>query len=234
MSRKFNRLRLAGEGKDSYESTPPNGLTHLSHDPMRRPRLLAAEGREDESDLVAVVRVFRRRWRTAARFAAIIMAVTVLMTLFATPLYAPDVRIEIGPPGSEAFSIIHDDLAASDNDYVETQVLNLLSESLAIVTIRELHLDQNPEFIATRHLPLLGWLTHRPRHETASQNPDELQLTPQESRALEFFQAPIGGKTAWQQSHCRSELRQPGSAPGGPGHEHVSPEFCKPLLSFPP
>jgi len=170
---------------------PPNGLTRLSNDPMRLPRLLAAEGREDESDLVAVVRVFRRRWRTAARFAAIIMAVTVVMTLFATPLYAPDVRIEIGPPGSEAFSIIHDDLAASDNDYVETQVLNLLSESLAIATIRELRLDQNPEFIATRHLPLLGWLKPHPRNETASQNPDELQLTPQESRALEFFKRQL-------------------------------------------
>jgi len=171
---------------------PTNGLTHLSHGPMRLPRLLAAEGREDESDLVAVVRVFRRRWRTAARFAAIIMALAVLMTLFATPLYAPDVRIEIGPPGSEAFSIIHDDLAASDNDYVETQVLNLLSESLAISTIRELHLDQKPEFIATRHRSLLGWLTHRRREvEVASQNPDELQLTPQESRALEFFKRQL-------------------------------------------
>ena len=191
MSRKSNRLRLAGEGKDSYEAMPPNGLTRLSYDPKRLPRLLAAESHEGESDLLTVVRVFRRRWRTAARFAAIIIAVTVLVTLSATPLYAPDVRIEIGPPGSEAFSIIHDDLAASDNDYVETQVLNLLSESLAISTIRELHLDQNTEFVATRHLSLLGWLTHRPRHETASQNPDELQLTPQESRALEFFKRQL-------------------------------------------
>jgi succinoglycan biosynthesis transport protein ExoP len=196
MNRNFDALRLPGEGKDSYESLPSNRsssnrLTRLSHDPMRRPRLLAAEGHEDESDLLTVVRVFRRRWRTAARFAALIMAVTVLVTLLATPLYAPDVRIEIGPPGSEAFSIIHDDLAASDNDYVETQVLNLLSESLAIGTIRELHLDQNPEFIATRHLPVLGWLKHRPRHETAIQNPDELQLTPQESRALEFFKRQL-------------------------------------------
>jgi succinoglycan biosynthesis transport protein ExoP len=191
MNRNFDALRLPGEGKDSYESLPSNRLTRLSHDPMRRPHLLAAEGHEDESDLLTVVRVFRRRWRTAARFAALIMVVTVLVTLLATPLYAPDVRIEIGPPGSEAFSIIHDDLAASDNDYVETQVLNLLSESLAIGTIRELHLDQNPEFIATRHLPVLGWLKHRPRHETASQNPDELQLTPQESRALDFFKRQL-------------------------------------------
>src|SRR4029077_14247244 len=101
MNRNFDALRLPGEGKDSYESLPSNRLMRLSHDPMRRPRLLAAEGHEDESDLLTVVRVFRRRWRTAARFAALTMAVTVLVTLLATPLYAPDVRIEIGPPGSE-------------------------------------------------------------------------------------------------------------------------------------
>src|SRR6266403_4486548 len=142
---------------------PPNGLTRLSYDPKRLPRLLAAESHEGESDLLTVVRVFRRRWRTAAWFAAVILAVTVLMTWLATSLYAPDVRIEIGPPGSEAFSINHDDLAASDNDYVETQLLNLLSESLAIATIRELHLDEKPEFIATRRLPIVGWLkSHRP------------------------------------------------------------------------
>src|SRR4029077_1219917 len=133
----------------------------------------------------------RRRWRTAARFAGIIMVLTVLITWFATPLYAPDVRVEIRPPGSEAFSITHDDLAASDNDYVETQVLNLLSESLAIATIRELHLDQKTEFIAGRRLSLLGWLKLRRRNETASQNPDELRLTPQESRALEFFKRQL-------------------------------------------
>jgi capsular exopolysaccharide synthesis family protein len=191
MSRKVDLLRWAGEGKDSYKSLPPNRSMRSSRNAPHLPPVFAAESHEDESDLLTVVRVFRRRWRTAARFAGIIIALTVLMTFFATPLYAPDVRIEIGPPGSEAFSIIHDDLAASDNDYVETQVLNLLSESLAIATIRELHLDQKPEFIAARHLPLLGWLKPRRRHETGSETPDELRLTPQESRALEFFKRQL-------------------------------------------
>src|SRR4029077_13528955 len=176
MSGNFDLLHLGGEDDGSREHLPSYQLTRRSPGAVRPARLLAAEDQEGESDLLTVVRVFRRRWRTAAWFAAIIVTVTVLVTMLMTPLYAPDVRIEIGPPGSEAFSINHDDLAASDNDYVETQVLNLLSESLAIGTIRELHLDQNPEFIATRHLPVLGWLKHRPRHETAIQNPDELQL----------------------------------------------------------
>src|SRR5882762_9309637 len=189
--RHFDPSRLLSEGNHSHETLPSNRLMRFSHDPMRLPRSLASEGHGGESDLLTVVRVFRRRWRTAARFAGMIMAFTVLMTLLATPLYAPDVRIEIGPPGSEAFSIIHDDLAASDNDYVETQVLNLLSESLAITTIRELQLDQKPEFMPTRHLRLLGWLKPRRRPETAGENPDELRLTPQESRALEFFKRQL-------------------------------------------
>src|SRR5712672_104061 len=191
MSGNFDLLHLGGEDNDSYELLPSNRSRWRSHETLHLPRPLAAESHEGESDLLTVVRVFRRRWRTAACFAAVIMTFTVLLTLVMTPLYAPDVRIEIGPPGSEAFSINHDDLAASDNDYVETQVLNLLSESLAIATIRDLRLDQKPEFIATRHLSPLGWLRHRRRDETASQNPDELQLTPQESRALEFFKRQL-------------------------------------------
>jgi len=191
MSRNFDLVRPPEQGNDSHESLPANQLMRRSHDVLHLPHFPDADSQGGESDLLTVVRVFRRRWRIAARFAAVIIAATVLMTLFTTSLYAPDVRIEIGPPGSEAFSINHDDLAASDNDYVETQVLNLLSESLTIATIRELHLDQKPEFIATRRLPLMGWLKPRRRAETASQNPDEFRLTPQESRALEYFKRQL-------------------------------------------
>jgi len=189
MSRNFSLLHSPEQDTDSHE--PANQVMRRSHDTQHLSHLLGAESPEGESDLLPVVRVFRRRWRTAVRFAAIVMVATVLMTFLTTPLYAPDVRIEIGPPGSEAFSINHDDLAASDNDYVETQELNLLSESLAIATIRELHLDQKPEFSAARHLSPLGWLKLRRRNETPSQNPDELRLTPQESRALEVFKQKL-------------------------------------------
>ena len=191
MSRNFDLLHLAREDNDSYQRLPSHQMTLWSRDTLHPAHLVGAENQAGESDLLTVVRVFRRRWRTAAWFAGIIMTVTVLVTLLMTPLYAPDVRIEIGPPGSEAFSINHDDLAASDNDYVETQVLNLLSEQLAITTIRELQLDQKPEFIATRHLLPLGWLRPRRRDDTANQNRDELRLTPQESRALEFFKRQL-------------------------------------------
>src|SRR6266404_3135572 len=189
MSRNFSLLHSPEQDTDAHE--PDNQLMRRSHDTQHLSHLLGAESPEGESDLLTVVRVFRRRWRTAVRFAAIVMVVTVLMTFLTTPLYAPDVRIEIGPPGSEAFSINHDDLAASDKDSVETHELNLLSEALAIATIRELHLDQKPEFSAARHLSPLGWLKLRRRNETPSQNPDELRLTPQESRALEVFKQKL-------------------------------------------
>src|SRR5437899_1669046 len=191
MSRNFDLLHLAREDNDSYQRLPSHQMTLWSRDTLHPAHLVAAENQAGESDLLTVVRVFRRRWRTAAWFAGIIMTVTVLVTLLMTPLYAPEIRIAIGPPGSEAFSINHDDLAASDNDYVETQELNLLSESLAIATIRELRLDRKPEFIATRHLPFLGWLKPRRRNQATSHNPDELRLTLQESRALEFFKRQL-------------------------------------------
>src|SRR5260221_1206938 len=90
--RHFDPSRLLGEGNDSHESLPSsrlpsNRLTHSSHDATRLARLLAAEGKEDESDLLAVVRVFCRRWRTAARFDAIIMAVTASLTRVTTTPY---------------------------------------------------------------------------------------------------------------------------------------------------
>src|SRR5437868_13086456 len=128
MSRNCDLSHPPMEDNDSYELLPSNRLTRWSNDTSHPAHLLAADSREGESDLLTVVRVFRRRWRTAAWFAGIIMTVTVLVTLLMTPLYAPDVRIEIGPHGSEAFSINLDDLAASDNDYVETHVLNLLMD----------------------------------------------------------------------------------------------------------
>src|SRR5258706_1631630 len=98
MSRRFNRRRLAGEGKDSCETSPSNQLMRSPHDPMRLPRLLAAEGHEDESDLLAVVCVFRRRWRTAARFPAIIMAGFLLFKLFFVPPSSPPVRRLVSGP----------------------------------------------------------------------------------------------------------------------------------------
>jgi len=109
----------------------------LSHDAARLPRLLAAERHEDESDLLAVVRVFRRRWRYRGPIRCHYHGG------YRSGNFACDTALRAGRQARDrtswfrGFFDIHDDLAASDNDYVETQVLNLLSESLAISTIRE-------------------------------------------------------------------------------------------------
>src|SRR5258707_2520887 len=107
MSRRFNRRRLAGEGKDSCETSPSNQLMRSPHDPMRLPRLLAAEGHEDESDLLAVVRVFCRRWGTAARFAAIIIAGLPFLKLFSHPPSPPRVSAFDWAPRSLWFFSIY-------------------------------------------------------------------------------------------------------------------------------
>ena len=196
MSIHFDFLKLPEESSDRSDSllAPTTRVMPLSHDTLPVPRLFSGEERESESDLLTIARVFRRRWRSAAIFAVIILALTITFTVLATPVYAPEVRIEIGPPGSEAFSINHVDSAASDNDYVETRVLNLLSESLAIATIRELHLDQKPEFVAR------GWLRLPRMHKSgrgsqaAVGDSSELRLTAKESRALRVFQRRLSVK----------------------------------------
>ena len=197
MSSHFDFLKLPGESNDNSDSllAPTNRVMPLSHDTMHAPRLFSEDGHESESDLLTIVGVFRRRWRTTSIFAVIIIALTITFTVLATPVYAPEVRIEIGPPGSEAFSINHDDSAASDNDYVETRVLNLLSESLAILIIRELHLDQKSEFVAAR-----GWLrlphmrNSRPGTRTVGHDSNELRLTAKEASALRAFQRKLSVK----------------------------------------
>src|SRR6266567_171340 len=143
---------------------------------------------QPESDLSMFLRVFRKRWRIFLAFAALVMVLTGIVTLFTTPMYRPEVRIEIGPPGSEAFSINRDELSASDNDYVETQVLNLSNEPLAIGVIREMRLDKVPELSASHwYSRVLGMLTaHRtgPKGAASTTVP---RLTGPEARALGRF-----------------------------------------------
>ena len=66
MSHHFDLLRLAGEGSNSNKGWPPNRLMRLMRNAPHLPPSFAAESNDDESDLLTVVRVFRRRWRTAA------------------------------------------------------------------------------------------------------------------------------------------------------------------------
>jgi capsular exopolysaccharide synthesis family protein len=53
------------------------------------------------------------------------------------PLYEPEARLDIDPPGLEQFAL-EPQVASSDTEYLQTQVQNLQSEALALAVIRSL------------------------------------------------------------------------------------------------
>jgi len=98
MSRNFKPWRLSGEGNASYDGLPPNRLnaavarctasTPIACHGEPGGRIRFADGGSRISPTLAY----------RARFAGIIMVLTVLITLFATTALRSGRQDEIGPP----------------------------------------------------------------------------------------------------------------------------------------
>lgn len=99
-----------------------------------------------EPDWVKAIAVVRKRWRFAASFAGMAVGIVTLMLFWTKPEYEPSARIEIDPPGTEAFSMEAVGSPPSETQYLETQAQNLQTDDLAIAVIRKLGLDKNPDF----------------------------------------------------------------------------------------
>jgi capsular exopolysaccharide synthesis family protein len=67
-------------------------------------------------------------------------------TLMMKPVFEPQARVEVDPPGAEVFSLQGNNNSGASTDYLETQAQNLQNDELALEVIRKLHLDQNPYF----------------------------------------------------------------------------------------
>lgn len=112
--------------------------------------------------------------------------------------YRPIARLEIDPPGTGIKTLQEiDDSRASDNqDYLETQVQVLQSDSLAVSVMRALKLDHNPEFVPSREIA--DWDRAQKNDKHAKPLPagdrallqehfDLAERSPLESRVLEAF-----------------------------------------------
>ena len=118
------------------------------------------------------------------------MSAVLLVTLFQTPVYEPVARLEIDPPGAELFSLEGRAMDGNDAAYIETQVRNLKSDTLAIAIIRDMRLDQNPEFVGRGILSrTLGVLKLRKKdvQRSAAATNEPVILTRNESMALSQF-----------------------------------------------
>ncbi len=102
----------------------------------------------DVSDASRLWSKLRKQWKLSALFAVTVFTVVMGITLITRPTYEPVAQLEVDPQGSELFNT---PTATSDpgaDQYLGTATKKLQSDELAITVIRQLHLEQAPEFTA--------------------------------------------------------------------------------------
>lgn len=109
-------------------------------------RILPARNAASETDWHRTIIVLRKNWKLSALFFLAVLIATAVVTLVMKPVYEPEAKIELEPPGRETFSLQSGGDGSADADYLETQAQKLQSDELAVRVIRTLHLDRNPEF----------------------------------------------------------------------------------------
>ena len=181
MSRNFELMRQAGKGIGRQK------LGDIAVRPEENSGIQLGTGaplfEENKiSDWLRVLGILQKHWKLSALFACIVMVTTIAVTVFTKPVYEATARVEIDPSG-EKFSLDGGGLAGSDAEYLETQAQVLQGDSLAIMVVRKLQLDQNPLLMNVTNPDALKAVTPH-----AS---DVVQLTPRESVALANFKSDL-------------------------------------------
>jgi polysaccharide biosynthesis transport protein len=136
----------------------------------------------ENSEWLRALDVIKKRWRMSMLFAVVVAASVTLFTFLMRPVYEPEARLEIDPPGAEIFNMQGHDSGGAAADYIETQAQNLQSDGLALEVIRALHLDQNPDFAGKK-------ISAAAPSDGAGEN--ALRLTPAENEALTVFKKSL-------------------------------------------
>lgn len=105
-----------------------------------------SEAETNQGDWLRSWVALQKNWRQSFLFAGSVMVAVVLLTLLTRPVYTPVARVEIDPPGTELFSLEGRGGPESAPDYLETQARNMSSDELLISVMRQLQLEQLPEF----------------------------------------------------------------------------------------
>lgn len=92
-----------------------------------------------------LLNVFQRHWRAASLLAAMVVIIVTAATLLMRPIYEPEGRLEIDPPGTEVFSLQNSGTADGNTAYLATEAQKLQTSALALAAIRALRLDNYPE-----------------------------------------------------------------------------------------
>jgi len=177
MSRNFELWQRASESAPLPPTVPATVVPSDVGRPIIQPvRNEVADLDLERSEWSRLVGALRKYWRWSLLCAIFITMAVAVFTLLMKPVYEPEARLEVDPPGSEI--VLHDRDGGGAGDYLETQEQNLQSDGLALDVIRALHLDQNPAFVGVAKLTAAP-----PIHSSSI----AVQLTPAEDRALTIF-----------------------------------------------
>ncbi len=173
MSRNFELMRQAGKGIGSRK---PGQIAVRTEQNSGAELATGAQVIEESrpSEWLHAIEILQKHWKLSLLFASVVMITTMLVTALTKPVYQSTARVEVDPSG-EKFSLENGGGGTSDAEYLETQAQVLQGDSLAIIVVRKLHLDQNPVMM---NVPAAE-LTTGPTHTS-----DIVQLTPQENVAL--------------------------------------------------
>ncbi len=145
MSKNFELLRKV-QGSDPLDSFRLPGDTwpgdHRRQLPPRDPGYQPIH----EPEWLRAATILKKHWRPAALFGFGIFALVAVITFLIKPVYEPIARLEVDPPGTEAFSMQGYNVPGNATEYVTTQAKNLQSEELALQVLRALQLDRDPDF----------------------------------------------------------------------------------------
>lgn len=93
-------------------------------------------------------RILRKHWLVSLAFAIGLEALLVLVVLLLSTTYESKTVMEIEPPSTPATTVSDQSVqSGTQQDYIDTQLEILKGDYLALVVIRDLHLDQNPTFL---------------------------------------------------------------------------------------
>src|SRR4051812_7574977 len=114
-----------------------------------RPRVVASAwptAYPVEPECQRALLLLRKNWLLSTLFMVAVVVSAMAVSLVMKPIYEPEAKIELDPPGREIFSLQNGGDGSADTEYLETQSQKLQSDELAVRVIRSLRLDQNAEF----------------------------------------------------------------------------------------
>ncbi len=142
-------------------------------------------GGHKEPGWKGLLQILQKNWALSAAFALSVLIGVIILTALMTPTYESKALLEIDPPGSAPFALQNTtSTELGSTSYVDTQLEILRSDDLAIATIRDLHLDQDPEFVARGTLSKIIAAITEPFGQSHS---SKAGLTVKEERALKSF-----------------------------------------------